>query len=121
MKRLLLYCFILLVSISSQATAQKKNKMQFEFPKEMAADVQAAYLRMCEQGYLLYQLNCSGCHSEKKGRKETVPDFTVDQLEAYKIRVMNPTHEDRLPETTLTSEELSLIVTFFTYKRPQHR
>jgi hypothetical protein len=46
-----------------------------------------------------------------------VPDFTMDQLKGYELRVTNPEHEGAIPETTVTAEELGLIMTFLAYKK----
>ena len=50
-------------------------------------------------------------------KEKIVPDFTAEQMEAYKVRISNPKHESEIPETTVTAEELSLIMTFITYKK----
>jgi len=100
------------------SVAQKgRNKVPYEFPAAMAADVRADFAKQCDKGLALYELNCGKCHTSVVKGKKVIPDFSDDQMEAYKIRVLNPRHEEELPETSVTSEELSLIFTFFTYKK----
>jgi hypothetical protein len=99
-------------------TAQKKDKkVAYEFPKEMAANIQAEYTKICEKGQILYNLNCAGCHNIPDKRKTIIPDFTQEQLKGYELRVSNPKHESDLPETKITPEELGLICTFLLYKK----
>lgn len=108
-------CITVVCVISIHSFGQKKTK--YEFPKEMLPEVQAEYIKMCEKGRVLYQLNCAGCHSTFKGKKEIIPDFTSEQLSGYAIRVSNGSHEINLPEEQVTPEELALISNFLTYRK----
>ena len=65
----------------------------------------------------MYDINCAGCHNSKVKRKVVIPDFTLDQLIGYELRVSNPDHEDGIPETNVSAEELGLIMTFLNYKK----
>lgn len=71
---------------------------------------------MCDKGLILYQINCGACHTKQVDGKDVIPDFSVQQINDYELRVLNPKHESDIPETTVTPEELSLIMTFLTYK-----
>ena len=83
----------------------------------MLPNVQTEYLKLCEKGYQLYLINCDACHTQKVKGKKIVPDFTEEQMGAYSIRIANATHESKMSEIQLTSEELSLITTFLKYKK----
>lgn len=98
-----------------ECTAHKK--ILYEFPAEMAAPVQAEYAKNCDKGKALYDINCAGCHTTKIKGREVIPDFTAEQLEAYQVRVSNAKHETALSESNVSAEELSLIVTFLSYKK----
>ncbi len=109
--------FCIIVSIvacflCAESKAQKGGKALYEFPAEMAEDIRAMYAQNAEKGLALYQITCAKCHGKKD-----IPDFTVEQLELYQIRIANATHESELQETTMNAEELSLITTFFMYKK----
>jgi hypothetical protein len=103
------------VLIATKCIAQKKQKIAYEFPEAMADPIRAQYIQLADKGYALYQITCAKCHGAKN--KGAIPDFTVEQLEAYQIRVSNAKHETELQENSLTAEELSLITVFFTYKK----
>ena len=119
----IVYLFIIVffsAVVQDTAMAQKKNKtaqVQYDFPPEMAADIQKQYKELADKGLILYQLTCAKCHNNKVRGKDVIPDFTVEQLELYQIRIANATHESQLTETALNAEELSLITTFFMYKK----
>lgn len=71
---------------------------------------------MCDKGLILYQINCGTCHTKQVDGKDVIPDFSIQQINDYELRVLNPKHESDIPETIVTPEELSLIMTFLTYK-----
>lgn len=116
MKNIITITITLVVLLLSQDIyAQKKQKVVYEFPDAMAENLRTQYAELADKGLSIYQITCAKCHGKKA--KATIPDFTLEQLEAYQIRISNATHEAELQETALTAEELSLITIFFTYKK----
>lgn len=119
----IVYLFIIIfitALVPATAIAQKGNKtpqVEYAFPNEMAADIQKQYKELADKGLILYQLTCAKCHNSKAKGKDVIPDFTIEQLELYQIRIANATHESQLTESSLNAEELSLITTFFMYKK----
>ena len=89
----------------------------YEFPPTMTGDVLDAYVADFNKGKILYDLNCSRCHTKQDGRKLIVPDFTEEQLVNYELRVSNDEHLENMPETKVTEDELVLIMTYLRYKK----
>jgi len=89
----------------------------YEFPEAMAQPVRDQFLVLCEKGRVLYNISCSKCHNTEVKGKTIVPDFTVEQLGAYSIRVANQKHEMNVSEENVSAEELALITTYLTYKK----
>ncbi len=104
--------FILLIV---ECTTQKK--VMYEFPPEMSLPVKAEFVKQCDKGKILWDINCAGCHNTKVKRKVIIPDFTLDQLIGYELRVLNPDHESGIPETNVSAEELGMIMVFLSYKK----
>ncbi len=100
-----------------QCFAQKKRKVAYEFPDAMAPAIQAEFAKICDKGLILYNLNCAPCHNTKLKGKEVIPDFTQEKLIGYELRVSNKEHEEHMPDTAVTAEELGQIMTFFMYKK----
>ena len=109
--------FVAIVAVSVSACAVSQAKIVYEFPEAMAEPVKADFLKACEKGKILYDINCAQCHNIKKGRIELIPDFTPEQLKGYEIRVSNAQHEENMPDEKVTAEELGLISTFLLYKK----
>jgi mono/diheme cytochrome c family protein len=106
------------ITLALLCFAQKKgNKYGYDFPQEMAPDIKDAYTKICDKGQALYNLNCAGCHNIPVGKKSIIPDYTPEQLKGYELRVINPKHENDLPDTKVTAEELGNICTFLLYKK----
>lgn len=93
------------------------QKIVYEFPDAMPKHIQAAFLERCEKGKILYDINCSKCHTTAVKGKKIIPDFTPEQLKGYELRVSNAQHESSITETTITAEELGLIMNFLEYKK----
>lgn len=96
--------------------AGKKNKMKYDFPEAMSAEVRAGFTEICDKGKVLYDINCAKCHNMKVNGKETIPDFSPSELKGYELRVSNARHESNMDDTLVTAEELGMISTFLTYK-----
>ncbi|MGE0566549.1 MAG: cytochrome c [Bacteroidia bacterium] len=87
------------------------------FPEAMLPHVKEQYKIQWDKGKILYENNCSGCHTTSKGKKKYVPDFLEDQLRGYELRITNKRHEASLPDSLITEEELGLVMTFLRYKK----
>ncbi len=94
-----------------------QKKVQPNFPKEMLPHVKVEYMKQFDVGQVLWNINCAKCHNTKLGNKEIVPNFSEGQLIGYELRVLNPEHESEIPETSVSAEELGLIMVFLRYKK----
>src|SRR5262245_21766603 len=110
---------LLFIVIACIAACVTQTKLQYyDFPSDIAEEAKTEYRERIEKGRILYNINCSKCHTKKVNGKLTIPDFTTDQLDSYIIRIKNETHVKSIPETIVTPAEMDLIQFFFTYKKP---
>ena len=108
---ILIALFLLLVACTSQ------KYIEPDFPEAMLPHVKAEYSTRYNQGQVLYNINCAKCHTTKTGRSYSVPDFKPEQLRGYELRVVNAQHENNMPDSLVTEEELGIIMTFLSYKK----
>ena len=108
---------IVLSSVVLWQCKTQQKRMTYVFPTIMKEEVKADFLRQCIKGEVLYEVNCAQCHSVKKGKQWTVPDFTTEQIFNYDMRLANIQHQDNLTVTKVTTEELGYILSFLSYKR----
>lgn len=116
MKKTAIIILVSTLTILAKCYAGKKSKVPAAFPAAMSETVKAAFMKEYDKGQILWDINCSKCHNTTEGKKILVPDFKPEQLKGYELRVINPTHESDIPETSVSAEELGLIMTFLTYK-----
>lgn len=107
--------FLVLAALIYVSCATQKT-VTYQFPAEMNETVRADYASQCEKGRILYTINCAGCHTIRKGRKELLPGFSEAQLQGYHIRGGNASHETSVSEERVNAEELVYIVAFLTYR-----
>ncbi|GAL86194.1 hypothetical protein CHU_3117 [Sporocytophaga myxococcoides] len=98
-----------------------RNNVSYNLPEAMLPHVKQEYLSRCEKGKILYDINCAGCHNTKVKGKIVIPDFTPEQLKGYELRITNARHSETLTDTTVTEEELGIIMTFLTYKKKSNK
>lgn len=113
--------FILLFASLAMLACSSMKEVSYEFPAEMLPHVKVGYTEQCEKGKKLYMMNCAGCHNYKKGRRELVPDFRPEQLRGYELRIANAKHEQNMPDSLVSEEELGIIMTFLRYKKKNPR
>lgn len=120
MKIITMLSILLMAIYSLHVFAGDKSKdvsKLYEFPDAMAQPVRNQFMVLCEKGRILYDINCAKCHTTEMKGKKVVPDFTIEQLGAYSIRVANQKHEMNVSEENVSAEELALITTYLTYKK----
>ncbi len=100
------------------ACVSQPKLQYYPFPDDIAAEAKTQNLAQIEKGRILYGINCAKCHNKKINGKIIIPDFTVQQLDAYTIRIKNQSHVSVLPEDQVSLEELEDIQYFFSYKMP---
>jgi hypothetical protein len=110
-------CKLLTVVTSLLIACTAQKQVAYELPEAMLPHVKVEYVKICDRGQVLYDLNCGGCHNSKKGRKVIRPDFKPEQLTGYTLRVSNARHESSMPDSLVSEEELGIIMTFLSYKK----
>lgn len=116
MKNILIFIgVIVLLFLLSECVSEKK--VEYDFPQAMLPHVKTEYTKQCDKGQILYNINCAKCHTTKSHGHRIIPDFRSDQLKGYELRLTNQKHESNLTDSSVTAEELSLIMTFLNYKK----
>lgn len=116
-KTMKFYVSVCAVACVLIAACTSQKKVEYEFPDAMLPHVKVHYAELCDKGRVLYDINCSRCHSTTYKRKEIIPDFKPEELKGYELRVSNAKHESSMPDTLVTAEELGVIMTFLSYKK----
>ncbi len=110
-------CILFMLSCIFLMQCKAPHEISYELPDAMVPSAKIEYAKQCDKGKILFDINCAQCHTTIVKRKEIIPDFTLEQLIGYEIRVSTPEHESNIPETTVSAEELGYIMTFLSYKK----
>ena len=85
-------------------------------PPEAARDKEKPFFtQRFAEGKILYNNTCTNCHTSKVYKEKGPPLFTLEQLEAYSIRISNDTHSEKLNAKDLTDQELSKILFYLRF------
>lgn len=99
------------------SACKMQSKALYKLPDEMLPHVKVEYEKLCNKGQSLYLLTCNNCHNKGSKRKIIIPDWTSNQLSGYVLRVSNRQHEEHMPDSLVSEEELGIIMTFLAYKK----
>lgn len=105
------FSFVLIFACTTQ------RKVTYEFPFSLPEALKARYVLQCDQGKLLYDKNCAGCHNTVVKGRRIIPDFSQEKLVSYAMRTANKKHESNMSEKVINETDLELIMTFLTYKK----
>jgi mono/diheme cytochrome c family protein len=108
---------IILSVVTTMLSCAVNKKSEYELPAEMLPHVQAEYSQQCEKGAALYRMSCGNCHNLKIKGKTVIPDFNEEDLKGYALRISNARHEQNMPDSLVTEEDLGIIMTFLRYKK----
>ena len=108
---------VLTVMLALQQCAGKKE-VPFTYPKVVTAEMRPAFDEQFQRGHALYEINCSGCHTQVVNGKKVIPDFTRDQLIGYMLRMRYPSHRKPLHETFISRQELMDVELFLKHRKP---
>lgn len=68
------------------------------------------------RGQKLFKTNCSGCHGIFTKGKESVPNFSKTQIEAYESRLLYDDEANHGIMQKITEEELDRILDFLKFR-----
>jgi cytochrome c553 len=105
-------CGILFFQCASQ------KKIEYNLPEPMSAENRAVYMDRLEKGKILYKLNCSSCHGIFTKGKDSVPNFTKDQINNYRSAVlMANDKKNHSAAAKMNPQQLDYIILFLSLRK----
>jgi cytochrome c553 len=84
----------------------------------MSAENRAIYMDRLEKGKILYQMNCSNCHGIFTKGKDSVPNFTKDQISNYRSAVlMANDKKNHAVAAKMSPQQLDYIILFLSLRK----
>ena len=109
---------ILMGCFSTGALLQCKtqNKLEYVIGDDVGEEAKKIYLERAEKGKILYKIHCSECHGIFSQGKDSIPNFTKQQIDNYHARsiVQLKTHST---VRNLSPEQLDYVLTFLRLRK----
>src|ERR1700709_427374 len=109
---------ILLIAalIVSRCTAHKK--IEYNLPEPMSTETRAIYMERLDKGKILYKLNCSSCHGIFTKGKDSIPNFTKDQIDNYRSAFkMARDKKNHAVAVRMSPEQLDYVIMFLSLRK----
>jgi len=115
MKKIYFITIILVAIQVAQCTV--KNKVEYNLAPGIPDQNKEHVMKLLDRGASLYKSNCSKCHGIFSKGKDTIPNFTHQQVESYKAR-FNLSHPKSHEFTDkMLSEDLDAIFYFLNNRK----
>ena len=84
----------------------------------MSAETRSIYMDRLEKGKILYKINCSSCHGIFTNGKDSIPNFTKDQVSNYRSAVlMAKDKKNHTVAAKMSPQQLDYIILFLTLRK----
>lgn len=82
------------------------------YPPARKAQLMAA----CGKGMKLYKANCSGCHGIFTHAKDSIPDFSIVQIDNYGAKFLRGDPSIHAVARKMSQEQLDEVLVFLRYR-----
>ncbi|HEX4875878.1 MAG TPA: c-type cytochrome [Chitinophagaceae bacterium] len=101
---------ILIISITGLYCTTEKRL--YYIPENYTGKTRDNMDKMLMRGQKLFKAHCSGCHGIFTKGKDSIPNFSKTQIEAYEARLLYDDQANHGILQKITSEELDRILDF---------
>lgn len=112
------YSFIFILVCIILLYCKPQKKIEYNLPEPMSAETRSIYMERLEKGKILYKLNCSSCHGIFTKGKDSVPNFTKDQIDNYRSAVlMAKDKKNHAVAARMSPQQLDYIILFLSLRK----
>lgn len=109
---------VILICVIFYIRCTSHNKMEYNLPEPMSAETRAIYMERLEKGKTLYKINCSACHGIFTKGRDSIPNFTKDQIDNYRSAVlMARDKKNHAVATKMSPQQLDYIIMFLSLRK----
>ena len=118
------YLMTALILIITVAQCAVSKKISYNIPSYYRGERKTELMVNLEKGRLLFKENCSGCHGIFTKGKDSVPNFTSQEIKNYLTAYQTNDQKNHAVMKKLLPEEMSMVMTFLQMRKidsiPQH-
>jgi len=93
------------------------NKVTYDIPANYPEARRKEIIELFNKGEVLYKANCSECHGIFSKGRDSVPDFTTQQLDSYSSRYIKGDIKNHAVARQMSPEQLNNVLLFLRYKK----
>lgn len=112
--RLLLLLFACCVFI---VNCNPGKKVWYTVPETITGESRTAMLQILEDGQTLFKIHCSRCHGIFSNGKDSIPNFSKTEIEAYKAAIILDDPKNHAVAQKIRPEDLEKIFEFLLYRK----
>jgi cytochrome c553 len=99
----------------TKCTSQKQTA--YVVPSEYTGQTKENLVKMLEHGQKLYRIHCSPCHGIFTNGKDSIPNFSKTQIEAYKSSALLDDPKNHAVAQKIRPEDLDMILQFLSFRK----
>ena len=87
----------------------------------MTDETRSIYMERLEKGKILYRQNCSACHGIFTKGKDSIPNFTKDQISNYRAAVMMANDKkNHMAAVKMSPQQLDYVILFLSLRKHEN-
>lgn len=106
-----LCCFVFI-------TCATQKRIEYIVPEEYTGEARINLIKRLETGQQLFKLKCSPCHGIFTKGKDSIPNFSKTQIEAYRSSVLLEDPKNHSVISKIRPEDLDMILLFLELRKP---
>jgi cytochrome c5 len=115
-KKILLISISALVLVMAKCTTQKQTA--YIVPEQYTGETRVNMVKMLEHGQKLYRIHCSPCHGIFTKGKDSIPNFSKTQIEAYRSSALLDDPKNHAVAQKIRPYDLDMILQFLSFRKP---
>lgn len=91
---------------------EEEKKEQYTIPDNIPVEMRPGFIANLERGKALYKENCSGCHGIFTQGKDSVPNFSQQQIDKYSSRYIMRDPSNHAVAFKMNPEDLNTVIMY---------
>lgn len=87
-------------------------------PEQYTGETRENMVKMLEQGQKMFRIHCSPCHGIFGKGKDSIPNFSKTQVEAYQSAVLKQDPNNHAVANKIRPYDLDMIILFLSFRKP---
>lgn len=101
--------------VLTHCTTQKK--VEYNIPSTASEEYKTLLVERLEKGKALYKIYCSDCHGIFSQGKDSIPNFSKDQIDNYNALFVKQDPKSHAVARKLSQEQIDYILTFLRLRK----